>query len=99
MLAEGVDTLVMGCTHFPFVIPLIQKIAGDGVRVIDPAPAVARQVARLLHERGSQADGEGGITAWASGDARAFAALAGRMGWMGLEVRQAAWDRGALSLP
>jgi glutamate racemase len=48
MLREGVDTLVMGCTHFPFVIPLIRKIAGEDVRVIDPAPAVARQVKRVL---------------------------------------------------
>lgn len=48
MLAEGVDTLVMGCTHFPFVIPLIQEIAGESVRVIDPAPAIARQTERVL---------------------------------------------------
>jgi glutamate racemase len=48
MLVEGIDTVVMGCTHYPFVIPLIRDIAGPGVRVIDPAPAVARQVGRLL---------------------------------------------------
>jgi glutamate racemase len=48
MLAQGVDTVVMGCTHYPFVIPLIEAIAGPGVLVIDPAPAVARQVGRVL---------------------------------------------------
>lgn len=48
MLAQGIDTVVLGCTHYPFVIPLIQEIAGPGVRVIDPAPAVARQVGRVL---------------------------------------------------
>jgi glutamate racemase len=48
MLKQGIDTVVLGCTHYPFVIPLIQQIAGPGVRVIDPAPAVARQVQRLL---------------------------------------------------
>ena len=52
MLAKGIDTVVLGCTHYPFVIPLIEEIAGPGVRVIDPAPAVARQVARLLDEHG-----------------------------------------------
>jgi glutamate racemase len=52
MLAQGIDTVVLGCTHYPFVIPLIQTIAGPGVRVIDPAPAVARQVGRLLHAHG-----------------------------------------------
>jgi glutamate racemase len=48
MLARGVDTIVMGCTHYPFVIPLIQELVGPNVEVIDPAPAVARQAARLL---------------------------------------------------
>ena len=52
MMKEGVDTLVMGCTHFPFVIPLIREIAGEDVRVIDPAPAVARQVKRVLEAGG-----------------------------------------------
>jgi glutamate racemase len=52
MLAQGIDTVVLGCTHYPFVIPLIEEISGPGVRVIDPAPAVARQVERLLNERG-----------------------------------------------
>ena len=56
MLREGVDTLVMGCTHFPFVIPLIREIGGEDVRVIDPAPAVARQVRRVLEGRGLLAE-------------------------------------------
>ncbi len=51
MLDQGIDTIVLGCTHYPFVIPLIEKIVGSGVRVIDPAPAVARQVVRLLETR------------------------------------------------
>lgn len=50
MLARRIDTVVLGCTHYPFVIPLIQQIAGPGVRVIDPAPAVARQTRRMLAE-------------------------------------------------
>jgi glutamate racemase len=51
MLAANVDTIVLGCTHYPFVIPLIQSITGPGVRTIDPAPAIARQTRRLLTER------------------------------------------------
>ena len=50
MLPLGIDTVVLGCTHYPFVIPLIQAIVGNEVRVIDPAPAVARQTRRLLEE-------------------------------------------------
>ncbi len=52
MLARGIDTVVLGCTHYPFVIPLIESIAGPDVRVIDPAPAIARQTRRLLAECG-----------------------------------------------
>ncbi|MDP2965289.1 MAG: glutamate racemase [Pelolinea sp.] len=50
MLAQGVDTLVLGCTHFPFVLPLIREIAGPDVKVIDPAPAIARRTAYLLEQ-------------------------------------------------
>lgn len=52
MLNENVDTIVLGCTHYPFVIPLIESITGSGVRTIDPAPAIARQTRRMLDERG-----------------------------------------------
>jgi len=52
MIEKGVDTVVMGCTHYPFVIPLIQHITGPAVKVIDPAPAIARQVQRMLDARG-----------------------------------------------
>jgi glutamate racemase len=52
MLAQGADTVVLGCTHYPFVIPLIQQIVGPEVRVIDPAPAVARQLNRVLESQG-----------------------------------------------
>lgn len=48
MMEKGVDTIVMGCTHYPFVIPRIKDIVGGEVRVIDPAPAIARQVRRVL---------------------------------------------------
>jgi glutamate racemase len=52
MLERGLDTVVLGCTHYPFVIPLVEEITGAGVRVIDPAPAVARQAGRLLEKQG-----------------------------------------------
>lgn len=52
MLGRNIDTVVLGCTHYPFVIRLIEEIVGDKVRVIDPAPAVARQAGRLLENRG-----------------------------------------------
>ena len=52
LLDAGADTIVLGCTHYPFLRPVIEKLAGAGVKVIDPAPAVARQTVRVLQERG-----------------------------------------------
>lgn len=48
LLEKGADTIVLGCTHYPFLNPLIQAIAGPGVTVIDPAAAVARELGRRL---------------------------------------------------
>ena len=48
MLEHNIDRVVMGCTHYPFVIPLIKKIVGKDVLVIDPARAIALQTERLL---------------------------------------------------
>lgn len=52
MLDEGADTIVLGCTHYPFLLPVLEQIAGDGVKFIDPAPAVARQLVRVLNKSG-----------------------------------------------
>lgn len=48
MLDAGADHIVLGCTHYPFLQPVIERIAGEGVTVINPAPAVARQAKRIL---------------------------------------------------
>ena len=70
MLEKNIDTVVLGCTHYPFVIPLIQDIVGKGVRVIDPAPAVARQTRRLLDARGirNSSSSRGDVSFYTSGD-------------------------------
>lgn len=52
MLDEGADTIVLGCTHYPFLLPVLEQIAGDGAKFIDPAPAVARQLVRVLNKSG-----------------------------------------------
>lgn len=78
MLEQGIDTIVLGCTHYPFVIPLIEEIAGPGVRVIDPAPAVARQVRRLLQQSGMLTQPFSEIEADLSNQAESQALLAGK---------------------
>jgi glutamate racemase len=74
MLEKGIDTVVLGCTHYPFVIPLIEKICGDQVRVIDPAPAVARQTQRVLESTGllSQAKDGSSVDFFTSGPETQF---------------------------
>ncbi len=54
LLARRIDVLVLGCTHYPFVIPLLEKICGPAVRVIDPSPAIARQAARVWAQAAGQ---------------------------------------------
>jgi glutamate racemase len=48
LLAQQADTLVLGCTHYPFLAPLIREIAGPDVTIIDPSPAIARELRRRL---------------------------------------------------
>lgn len=59
IMDAGADTLVLACTHYPFVAPLIRRIVGEGVEIIDPAPAVARQLGRVLEEHGLRAEPDG----------------------------------------
>ena len=98
MLKEGVDTLVMGCTHFPFVIPLIKQIAGEDVRVIDPAPAVARQVKRVLEVREllTTRTSAGKSVFLTSGDNAKLHALLPKLIGLDGEVGQLHWEAGSL---
>ena len=56
LVAQGVDKVVLGCTHYPFLRSVIERVAGDGVEIIDSSEAVARRVANLLDENGIRAE-------------------------------------------
>lgn len=77
MLEKNIDTVVLGCTHYPFVIPLIQQVVGENVRVIDPAPAVAKQTARLLDAQGlrNNPGSKGAVKFYTSGDPEELSSL------------------------
>ena len=87
LLAQQVDTLVLGCTHYPFLLPLIQQLAGPNVAILDPSPAVVRQLHRRLQAGNLLADGGdegrrlGAVQYYTSGGlepaARVMAALLG----------------------
>lgn len=56
LVEQGVDKLVLGCTHYPFLRSVIARVVGDGVEIIDSSEAVARRVANLLDENGIRAE-------------------------------------------
>jgi glutamate racemase len=55
MLDAGADTLVLGCTHYPFLDAAIRDIAGDRLTLIDTSVAIARQLERVLDRQGLRA--------------------------------------------
>jgi glutamate racemase len=93
LLARGIDTLVLACTHYPFVIPLISKACGGRARVIDPSPAIARQTARLLkeHHLASPPGGSGVVRLYTSGDPRRLRAMARRLAGIEAPATQVQW--------
>jgi glutamate racemase len=70
LIEQGTDILVLGCTHYPFLSDMIQRVAGEGVTLLDPAEAVARELARRLAESGSlsRSSQQGRIHFFTSGD-------------------------------
>jgi glutamate racemase len=55
LLKDGVDTLVLGCTHYPLLVPTIQRAVGSGVTVVDSAQNCAKAVERLLEDENLKA--------------------------------------------
>lgn len=101
LVEAGIDQLVLGCTHYPFLRPVIKRVAGPNVAVIDPAPAVARQTARVLTRRGLEEakPREGCHRFYTSGDGPRFQAMIGRLlpsVGGGVEVRAVRWRSGCL---
>jgi glutamate racemase len=98
MLERGIDTIVLGCTHYPFIIPIIQEIVGPDIRVIDPAPAVARQAARLLDLSGTRSIDfkPGGLRFFTSGKVVEFDTLLPNLLGETGEVKKACWEKGQI---
>ena len=101
LLEYGADTLVLACTHYPFIIPLLSELAGPDVQVIDPSPAIARQTGRVINQHDISASHEkhGQITYYTTGDPIRFEELSKRLiGDPGV-VRQVYWRRKKLFVP
>jgi glutamate racemase len=87
LLAGGADTLVLGCTHYPFLRPVIERLAGAAVTILDTGEPVARQLRRRLAETGRLADTSSGtrhrfLTSGEPGTAEAFV----RRAWPDIDV-------------
>jgi glutamate racemase len=74
MIEQGLDSIVLGCTHYPFAEQTIRSIAGSEVEIYDPAPAIANRVHSFLDSRGllRKESSPGSVTMLTSGDAPAL---------------------------
>ncbi|MBK5000488.1 glutamate racemase [Pseudomonas sp. S31] len=73
LLDAGCDTLILGCTHYPFLRPMLAGMVPADVAIIDTGAAVARQLQRLLGSRGLLAEGPArGVGFWSSADPQAL---------------------------
>jgi glutamate racemase len=73
LLAAGCDTIILGCTHYPFLKPLLRQMVPESISLIDTGGAVARQLERLLSQRELLASGPPLETQfWTSADPEIF---------------------------
>lgn len=81
LLAQGMDTLVLGCTHYPFLRGALRALAGPGVALIDSGEAVARRTREVLGMHGLLAEGgsEGTVELLTSGEAGRVSGVASRL--------------------
>ncbi|MEA3459151.1 MAG: glutamate racemase [Chloroflexota bacterium] len=91
MLEAGIDSLVLGCTHYPFLRRAIERIVSPGVRVVDPSLAVARQTKWVFEREGLGGCGKGVRIFYTSGDPQRFAKMVERLTGERSEVRGAQW--------
>lgn len=98
LIDKGVDTLVLACTHYAFVIPTIEELFGSSVTVIDPSPAIARQTKVLIDEYQLDLDrsDEGSITYISSLDAEELVSMAKKLIYAGGKPLDVEWVGGSL---
>ncbi|MBX5449097.1 glutamate racemase [Thermogemmatispora sp.] len=97
VLSKDIDVLVLGCTHFPALRPVIERVAGNNVQVIDSGAAIARRTRSVLEaaallkpsiKQGKQ-EAPGHLEVWCSGDPASFREIASRILGHPVVVRQA----------
>jgi glutamate racemase len=85
----GVDRVVLGCTHYPFLRGAVAEVLGDGVEILDSGAAVARQVERVLRENGLlRSGGEGAIRFLTTGIPAQIAPVVDRLWGRPVEIER-----------
>lgn len=79
MLAENIDQLVLGCTHYTFLIPMLNNFLPKGVTIVDPGRAVAKQTLNILEKNNlkNPSDNKGEVQLFSNADAKLLQDLAG----------------------
>ncbi len=95
LIARGVDTLVLACTHYPFVLAGIREIAGVGIQVIDPSPAIARQTKRVFDQISLMQNNKGSASVlyYSTSNPELLISMADRLINLPGEARSAYWKR------
>jgi glutamate racemase len=94
VLSEDIDVLVLGCTHFPALQKVIERVVGPKVQVIDSGKAIARRTHVVLQAEGLLApatlhnDGGGELEIWSTGDPETFSAIATHILGLPVHARQ-----------
>ncbi|MDT8391228.1 MAG: glutamate racemase [Lentisphaeria bacterium] len=92
LLADGVDQLILGCTHFSFLKNVIQSVCQGNATVIDPAVAVARQAERIADTAGVHRGGRSDCRLFTTGDAARFEGHSQSLLGQSFPVKTARWD-------
>ncbi len=100
LLDSGADTLVLGCTHYPFIIPILQELAGEGVKVINPSPAIARQTLRLITSNNLLASKNeaGEVVCYTSADPQSLTTMLPLVDLASAKILQVEWLGGSISI-
>jgi glutamate racemase len=85
ILLEDVDVIVLGCTHFPALRPVIERVTAHQVQIIDSGVAIARRThyvldaERLIQPNNSNQAHTGELQVWCSGDTKVFSNIASKL--------------------
>lgn len=99
VIKKGIDSVVLGCTHYPFVIPLIRKIVGKKINIIDSTPAIVERVSNILKENNFKSNNDKGLlNIFTSGEASKMEITLFKLFDQDIKVKEVKWDNNRLNI-